>query len=228
MKRIMITLFAMLTSIGSIFAEDKFSVADISLAPDQEGTLTIQYSLDEGKTCSGYGFWLRIPKELEFVLDSQGNPAYILGNVYDDAPNITSSFDDGFLKVVCLICLDPDTKPVTTPSGTLLSFKVKVKDGVTVNPGETLKAWLVREFISEENGSSHSVEDLTFQIAVQNFLLGDASGDGKVDMNDALCILNYLMGNPPADFNEAAADVNGDGVVDIADAVQIVNMIIGK
>ena len=58
--------------------------------------------------------------------------------------------------------------------------------------------------------------------------LGDASGDGKVDINDALCILNYLMGNPPADFNEAAADVNGDGVVDIADAVQIVNMIIGK
>ena len=58
--------------------------------------------------------------------------------------------------------------------------------------------------------------------------VGDASGDGKVDMNDALFILNFLLGNLSANFNAAAADTNGDGVVDIADAVHIVNYITGK
>lgn len=62
----------------------------------------------------------------------------------------------------------------------------------------------------------------------KTYKIGDASGDGKVDMNDALYILNYLLGNPSADFNAAAADTNKDGVVDIADAVHIVNYITGK
>ena len=57
---------------------------------------------------------------------------------------------------------------------------------------------------------------------------GDANGDGVVDIADALCIVNYLMGNPSVDFNDAAADVNNDGVVDIADAVHIVNFVVGK
>ena len=54
---------------------------------------------------------------------------------------------------------------------------------------------------------------------------GDANGDGKMDINDAICIVNYLTGNPVAGFNAAAADVNGDGQVTIADAVIVVNII---
>ena len=54
---------------------------------------------------------------------------------------------------------------------------------------------------------------------------GDANGDDKVDISDALSILNYLTGNSPADFNAAAADVNNDGQVTIADAVIVVNII---
>ena len=55
---------------------------------------------------------------------------------------------------------------------------------------------------------------------------GDANGDGSLDINDALCIVNYLTGNPVAGFNAAAADVNGDGQVTIADAVIVVNIIL--
>ena len=61
-----------------------------------------------------------------------------------------------------------------------------------------------------------------------DYILGDANGDGKVDINDALSIVNYLMGNPPANFNEPAADVNVDGQITIADAVGVVNIILNK
>ena len=57
---------------------------------------------------------------------------------------------------------------------------------------------------------------------------GDANGDGEVDVDDAEAIMNYLLGNPPAGFNVAAADVNGDGVVDIADAVAVLNEIMNQ
>ena len=57
---------------------------------------------------------------------------------------------------------------------------------------------------------------------------GDVNGDGEVDIADAVCIVNYVVGKPNAAFIEAAADVDGDGVVDIADAVRIVNLVVGK
>ena len=67
------------------------------------------------------------------------------------------------------------------------------------------------------------------QDGVDNELrLNDANSDGKVDINDAVCIMNYLVGKPSGGFNAAAADVNNDGKVDITDAVEIVNLMVGK
>jgi hypothetical protein len=57
---------------------------------------------------------------------------------------------------------------------------------------------------------------------------GDVNGDGDVDIADAVCIVNYVVGKPNTNFNDAAADVNGDGDIDIADAVYIVNIVVGK
>ncbi len=56
-------------------------------------------------------------------------------------------------------------------------------------------------------------------------IMGDANGDGKATTADAEAIANYIMGNPPAGFNETLADVNRDGVINIADAVAVVNII---
>ena len=65
----------------------------------------------------------------------------------------------------------------------------------------------------------------TFFTTKAAFIRGDVNDDGKVDMNDALLIVNYLMGNLSVEFNAVAADVTGDGKVDIADAVSVVNII---
>ena len=58
------------------------------------------------------------------------------------------------------------------------------------------------------------------------WILGDANGDGNVNISDAVAIVNYIMGKPSLGFNAAAADVNNDGKVTISDAVGVVNMIL--
>lgn len=63
---------------------------------------------------------------------------------------------------------------------------------------------------------------------IHNIIKGDVNGDKIVDIDDALCIVNYLVGKSNSTFVLEAADVNGDGVVDIADAVYIVNFVVGK
>ena len=60
------------------------------------------------------------------------------------------------------------------------------------------------------------------------FVAGDVNDDGVVDIADAVCIVNYIVGKPNAVFIESAADVNKDGNIDITDAVGIVNIIAGK
>ena len=58
--------------------------------------------------------------------------------------------------------------------------------------------------------------------------VGDANGDGVVDIADGVEIVNYILNNPSADFNVVTADVNGDGEITIADAVGVMNIIMNE
>jgi hypothetical protein len=49
---------------------------------------------------------------------------------------------------------------------------------------------------------------------------GDADGDGTVDIDDALAILEYCSGEGTS-ISTPAADVNADGDVDLYDALLI-------
>ena len=55
---------------------------------------------------------------------------------------------------------------------------------------------------------------------------GDADGDGRVDITDALVILQYTVGwgNP---IDHDAGDVNADGMCDIRDALLILQYCVG-
>ena len=57
-------------------------------------------------------------------------------------------------------------------------------------------------------------------------LIGDANGDGKVDIVDVTMTISHILGQNPAGFNKLAADVNGDGKVDIVDVTSIIDMIL--
>ena len=56
---------------------------------------------------------------------------------------------------------------------------------------------------------------------------GDANGDSKVAVNDAVYAVNYILGIVADEFNPAAADMNGDGSILVNDVVMIVNTILG-
>lgn len=64
------------------------------------------------------------------------------------------------------------------------------------------------------------------EIILTPIIKGDANGDGKVTITDAVAIVNYILGNPSDNFNINAADVSGDGNITITDAVGVVNIIL--
>ena len=56
--------------------------------------------------------------------------------------------------------------------------------------------------------------------------MGDANGDGVVNVADIVEVVNYITGRPSERFNPMAADVNGDGHVDEKDLPGIVDPIL--
>ena len=61
---------------------------------------------------------------------------------------------------------------------------------------------------------------------IESSMPGDANADQAVDVADVAAIVNKILGEPGADFNETDADVNGDGKIDVDDVVAVVNIIL--
>ena len=55
-------------------------------------------------------------------------------------------------------------------------------------------------------------------------VLGDANGDGEVDIAD----VTYILGVMASGGKEAVADINGDGEVDIADVTNVLTIMANK
>jgi hypothetical protein len=62
----------------------------------------------------------------------------------------------------------------------------------------------------------------------ESLVPGDANGDGKVNAEDIVAIIDYMMGKDVAGFKADVADANKDGVVNTADIVSIVNIIMSE
>ena len=62
------------------------------------------------------------------------------------------------------------------------------------------------------------------QLNIAVLMLGDADGDGRITINDAVLTINATFGTDPTGFNRIAADMDGDGRVTINDAILIINL----
>ena len=164
MKKTMIAICAMLAVAGSTFADDAFSVDNVSLSQNGEADVTVRFSLDEGSTCSGYTFWLQVPEELAFVTYEKNEKTYITytaGDCYDETPTLTPNISDGYLKVGCLTA---NSDPLNKQSGVLVTFRIKANAAVSV--GDTFTGTLTNGTISAENGTVHDVAGTSFTITI--------------------------------------------------------------
>lgn len=80
--------------------------------------------------------------------------------------------------------------------------------------------------LSDADANSYKVDYVKTTLTVSSFTLGDANGDGEVNITDFISIANYIVGNQKPDFVAAAADINEDGDITVADLTKLVKLII--
>ena len=77
------------------------------------------------------------------------------------------------------------------------------------------------------NLGSHS-DIVAVSSVYQQYECGDANGDGRVNVGDAVFLVYYVFkqGDPPVDPDQS--DVNGDGRLNVGDAVYLINYIFNQ
>ena len=106
----------------------------------------------------------------------------------------------------------------------LLMFTIQVPEEIVTAANYPVKINLVE--VTEEDDNVVTASTRNGRISV--YKNGDANGDDDVDVADAVCLVNVIVGKPVNTFVEEVANVNEDEDIDIADAVRIVNLIVGK
>ena len=224
LKRIII-LGLVLACAGISHAADVLTVKNVKVNPGESVTLEIELS-NTSDNLMGWQCDISLPEGLTLELKANGKPKATLGSRFPEKGHSISSsiLPNGNYRFVATN-MDGDAIPGT--SGTLFSVTVKADATLTGSPMLTGTVKNI-EFNTIDN-KKLSFDDVTFFVIIPSLIANwDVNGNGIVDIEDALCIVGYLRGNPPAGFNVAAADVNNDGKVDIADAVCIVNLLMVK
>ena len=84
------------------------------------------------------------------------------------------------------------------------------------------------KFATSEMADKYAGTDCESSYEVLDYILGDADGDGTVDVNDVTTTINYILKKPYSKFVFSAADVDGDDTIDVNDVQGIIDIALGK
>ena len=186
-----------------------------------EVTLTI--CLKNVQATSAYSFDLLLPEGFSLVKDGD-DYYYELSNRHN-GHSATVNYNET-AGVYSFAVLSLQSEEIKDNDGAIWTLKLHFADETAAGSYAVKIQNAKYSLIS--GSSSVILPEVTSLLTVEDCIKGDSNGDGYVDIADAVCIVNHIVGKPAPAFVAKAADANGDGVVDIADAVRIVNLIVGK
>lgn len=128
---------------------------------------------------------------------------------------------------------DDTVKPSITPTSSNIKYIDQSTAAATATAGNGSVSFdiypqnytnaVVR--IISVNAATNKVTDENIAAVKLNYTLGDANGNGTVEISDAVRVLRYIVNSehPEEDgtFVEQAADMNGNGTVEVGDVVAI-------
>lgn len=128
---------------------------------------------------------------------------------------------------------DDTVKPSITPTSSNIKYIDQSTAAATATAGNGSVSFSVYPQnhtnavvrIISVNAATNKVTDENIAAVKLNYTLGDANGNGTVEISDAVRVLRYIVNSehPEEDgtFVEQAADMNGNGTVEVGDVVAI-------
>ena len=139
---------------------------------------------------------------------------------------VFSMYSDNGNKIAVECDLNDGDKTFTGNDGEIGTIQVTFADDMEVG---NYPVYVFNAHIGDTNNSIDLLLSNTKStLVLEDYLVGDINGDGKILIGDVIAMLNYIVGSPSNNFNTKAADVNSDGKILIGDVIAVLNIIVNQ
>lgn len=187
-------------------------------------TADLAISMSNKNTFTAYQFDLELPAGITIAKDDNNNYVSTKGNRYtDDSQQISvESLGNNTFRI---ISVSLKNGVINGSEGVLLSVSLKVDPKLSEGKYD---ASIKNIILTTSDETKLRSKDTSFKIETLKLLKGDANDDSEIDVADIVSMVNYIMGNPSANFNLLAADLNGDGEIDVFDVMMAINLVLSQ
>ena len=187
-------------------------------------TVNVEVKLKNADDIAAYSFDLTLPEGASLAKNAKGKFVYTLNDERHDEHSGTVNQKSDNLYSVAVLSLSGGE--MTGNDGTIISFSMIMDESMEEG---TYPVVISTARYGLPDGQMIEVPTVKTSLTIENVLVGDVNNNGGIDIGDAVCIVNHIVGKTNAVFVEQAADMNGNGTIgEIGDAVSVVNIIVGK
>lgn len=191
------------------------SVGNVKGAKNTKVTLPI--AMKNKQQITGLQFDLYLPAGVTVATNERGRLVISTTSRMDGNYALTGSVMDGFVRIAGY---SPDTDPFLGSDGDILEITLDISNSIA-DGDYTIR--LKDIVLSDVNNTEYHPADVGGVLTISNYTPGDVDNSGAVNINDVVCIINYILNKANGTFIEAAADVDGSGVININDVVTLIN-----
>ena len=206
MKKRVTLLFAMFAALVTT-ASAQISVSPLTIAQDGNAELTVNLKNDE--VVKGIQFTLTLPKgvtvpgsdtgitysdgntqttytpsnSVKVELTSRTKGWWVLGNKISES-------DEG--NVYKFVLIDPSVKGLAAGNGEIMKISFKAAENVDlaeIKNGIALSD-IHESVVNEGSNNDVAQADVSTDLTVAEFIKGDVNNNGKIDIDDPVCVLN--------------------------------------
>ena len=198
--------------------DNTLALGQVSAHKGQQAVLPI--ALANKNSITGLQFDLYLPDGVSVATNSRGKMIITTTSRMDGNYSISSSQMDGFIRV---LGYSADGDAFSGNDGDILNVTLNI--GENVADGDyTIR---IKDIVlSDVNNKEYHPADAEATLTVKSYTLGDVDNSGAININDVVCIINYILNKANGTFIENAADVDGSGSININDVVTLINRFI--
>ena len=185
-------------------------------------TTKIYFNLHNSQTdIKAYQFDLYLPSGFSLIEDNGSEvhnyssrhlstPTFSVTNTPEGGYRLTTTINDGSL--------------ITGNDGEVLTIPLKVDEPVTAG---TYTGSISSGYITYNDGNTYSLTGGTFDIIVNDGLLGDVNNDQIVSLADIMVTVDFIL-TESGDFKWQLGDVNRDGSISLVDVMEMVAIVLNQ
>ena len=182
--------------------------------------VVLPIALNNQNAITGLQMDLYLPAGITVAKKSNGKMIIETTDRMDGNYTISSNTIDNYVRIAGY---SGDGDAFTGTKGVILNVTLNIGENVA-DGNYTIR---IKDIVlSDVNNTEYHPADVKATLTVKSYTLGDVDNSGAVNINDVVCIINYILNKPNGMFIPEAADVDGSGSININDVVTLINRFI--